>query len=118
MCILRQSPADPERECSPCLLGLLEARYAETHLAIAQRPSQFGVVAMLDGGLDPAKWLEARHRVSLSRGHRYEKIDAHSASFWAATNRGGDGVSLGLLERQRVKNWLHRAYDEIARLDP
>ncbi|MEO8259966.1 MAG: mobilization protein [Acidobacteriota bacterium] len=48
-----------------------------------------------------------------------QKIDAHNTSFWAASNRGGlDGSTLGLLERQRVKNWLHKAYEEIARLDP
>jgi hypothetical protein len=46
-----------------------------------------------------------------------QKIDAHSTSFWAATNRGQDG-SLGLLERQRVKNWLHKAYDQIDRVTP
>jgi hypothetical protein len=48
-----------------------------------------------------------------------QKIDAHNTSFWAASNRGGkDGAALGLLERQRVRNWLHRAYDEITRIDP
>jgi len=48
-----------------------------------------------------------------------QKIDAHNTSFWAATNRGGkDGSGLGLLERQRVKTWLHRAYGEIERLNP
>src|SRR5580704_7890442 len=48
-----------------------------------------------------------------------QKIDAHSTSFWAASNRGGkDGSALGLLERQRVKSWLHKAYEEIGRLDP
>lgn len=48
-----------------------------------------------------------------------QKIDAHNASFWAASQRGGkDGSPLGLLERQRVKTWLHRAYEEIARVDP
>ena len=46
-----------------------------------------------------------------------QKIDAHSTSFWAATNRGQDGA-LGLLERQRVKNWLHKAYDQIGRVAP
>jgi hypothetical protein len=48
-----------------------------------------------------------------------QKIDAHSTSFWAASNRGGkDGSALGLLERQRVKSWLHRVYEEISRVDP
>ena len=47
-----------------------------------------------------------------------QKIDAHSTSFWAATNRGGkDGAALGILERQRVKQWLQKAYAEIDRLD-
>src|ERR1700681_1742977 len=48
-----------------------------------------------------------------------QKIDAHSTSFWAASNRRGkDGSALGLLERQRVKNWLHGVYEEIGRLGP
>ena len=48
-----------------------------------------------------------------------QKIDAHSTSFWAASNRGSKGGSaLGLLDRQRVKNWLHWTYEEIGRLDP
>jgi hypothetical protein len=47
-----------------------------------------------------------------------QKIDAHNSSFWAASQRGGkDGLAFGLLERQRVKNWLRAAYDEIDRLD-
>jgi len=46
-----------------------------------------------------------------------QKIDAQSTSFWAATNRTGNGGSpLGLLERQRVKNWLHTTYRELDRL--
>lgn len=45
------------------------------------------------------------------------KIDQQSASFWAALNHPDRGtVGLGLLERQRVKIWLNRAYDEIAKL--
>ena len=44
------------------------------------------------------------------------KIDAHSMSFWAAVNNA-DHSGVGLLERQRVKVWLNRAYDEIARLN-
>ena len=48
-----------------------------------------------------------------------QKIDTHSTSFWAASNRRGkDGSALGLLKRQRVKNWLHGVYEEIGRLGP
>jgi hypothetical protein len=46
-----------------------------------------------------------------------QRIDQHSASFWAAVNhRDTAGNGLGLLERQRVKVWLQRAYQEIDRL--
>ena len=44
------------------------------------------------------------------------KIDATSSSFWAATKSGIEH-ELGLLERQRVKLWLKRAYQEIDTLD-
>lgn len=72
------------------------------------------------GTLARAKELGAK-TVALRRlqDATMQKIDAHSTSFWAASNRGGkDGSALGLLERQRVKNWLHRVYEEIGRLDP
>jgi hypothetical protein len=72
------------------------------------------------GALARAKELGARV-IKLRRlpDSTMQKIDAHSTSFWAASNRGSkDGSALGLLERQRVKNWLHRTYEEIGRLDP
>jgi len=48
-----------------------------------------------------------------------QKIDASNTSFWAAANRGEtSGAPFGLLERQRVKNWLHRSYEAIDRVGP
>ena len=43
------------------------------------------------------------------------KIDHISASFWAAANNTDQtlGPTLGLLERQRVKTWLNRTYDQL-----
>lgn len=38
------------------------------------------------------------------------KIDAQSASFWAAINNRHGADALGLLERQRVKSWLKNTY--------
>jgi hypothetical protein len=46
-----------------------------------------------------------------------QKIDSHSSSFWAATSADRTGTGLGLMERQRVKVWLRRAYDEIDALE-
>ena len=46
-----------------------------------------------------------------------QKIDRQSASFWAAINHPDRAAAgLGMLERQRVKVWLHRAYGELAKL--
>ena len=43
-----------------------------------------------------------------------QKIDALSTSFWAAVHHPDRAATgLGLLERQRVKTWLQRAYAEI-----
>jgi hypothetical protein len=72
------------------------------------------------GTLNRAKELGAKV-VTLGRlqDSTMQKIDAHGTSFWAASQRGNqDPSALGLLERQRVKNWLHRVYEEIGRLDP
>ncbi|HXZ07038.1 MAG TPA: mobilization protein [Paraburkholderia sp.] len=47
-----------------------------------------------------------------------QKIDRQSASFWAAVNHPDRAsTGLGLLERQRVKVWLHRAYAELDKLE-
>jgi hypothetical protein len=57
--------------------------------------------------------------VQLKRLHEVSmiKIDASSASFWAAANKGdGDTSGLGILERQRVKVWLRNAFSELAKL--
>jgi hypothetical protein len=43
-----------------------------------------------------------------------QKIDRQSASFWSAVNHPDRAATgLGLLERQRVKVWLHRTYEEL-----
>jgi hypothetical protein len=46
-----------------------------------------------------------------------KKIDAHSASFWAAASHPErEATGLGLMERQRVKMWLKHAYGELETL--
>ncbi len=44
------------------------------------------------------------------------KIDRQNASFWAALNHPAGADALGLLERQRVKNWLKKTYDTFETL--
>jgi hypothetical protein len=46
-----------------------------------------------------------------------QKIDARSISFWSAINSPDKAATgLGLLERQRVRTWLVKAYSEIGPL--
>ncbi len=44
------------------------------------------------------------------------KIDRLNASFWAAVHQRGGEHALGLLERQRVKIWLAKTYDDLGRI--
>ena len=39
------------------------------------------------------------------------KIDRQNASFWAAIHRKDGDDALGMLERQRVRNWLKKTYE-------
>lgn len=62
--------------------------------------------------LEKALTLGARV-VNLAQLHEasMRKIDRQNASFWAALNCRTGLDALGLLERQRVKNWLKKTYD-------
>ncbi|MFL6548731.1 MAG: mobilization protein [Povalibacter sp.] len=72
------------------------------------------------GLLDRANELKAEV-ISIKRLSEgaMNKIDAHSSSFWAATQtEHKDASSLGILERQRVRSWLKGAYAELERIQP
>jgi hypothetical protein len=62
--------------------------------------------------LEKALTLGARV-ITLSQLHEasMRKIDRQNASFWAALNNRSGPDGLGLLERQRVKTWLKKAYE-------
>lgn len=51
--------------------------------------------------------------VTLAQLHEasMRKIDRQNTSFWAAIHRRSDEDGLGILERQRVKNWLRKSYE-------
>ena len=65
--------------------------------------------------LDRARALGARVvRLRKLQDAAMRKIDASSASFWAAARPGEkDAAGLGLMERQRVRTWLKGAYQEL-----
>jgi hypothetical protein len=81
--------------------------------------ADFGILES-SGALARAKAVSAEV-VSLRRLQEatMQKIDAQNTSFWAASHRSDGGQStLGLLERQRVKHWLQKAYAELDRIAP
>jgi hypothetical protein len=113
---------DSGRDSADLLAKLLDQFGNRLPLVVALNEVRGGDFTILEssGALARAKELGAS-AITIRRlqDTTMQKIDAHDTSFWAASNRGGkDGSPLGLLERQRVKNWLHKAYEEIARLDP
>jgi hypothetical protein len=71
------------------------------------------------GQLERAVGLGAKV-ISIKRLHDavVQKIDTRNSSFWAARHSSAlDGPGLGLMERQRLKLWLHHAYGEIAKAE-
>ncbi len=81
------------------------------------RGDQFDIL-QASGQLERAKSLGAVIvTVRKLQDSTIQKIDAHSSSFWAATQQTEKAATgLGLLERQRVKNWLNKAYQQFDQL--
>jgi len=112
---------DSGRDSADLLAKLLDQFGGRLPLVVVLNEVRGGDFTILEssGALARAKELGAT-AIGIRRlqDTTMQKIDAHNTSFWAASNRGGrDGSPLGLLERQRVKNWLFKAYEEIARVD-
>lgn len=108
---------DAGRDSVDLLKRLLDVFGARLNLVLvlnAIRGDRFDILAE-SGERERAEQLGAR---VMALGHlpdaTMQKIDARSTSFWAAVNHA-EG-NLGLLERQRVKVWLNRAYDQLDRL--
>lgn len=112
---------DSGRDSADLLAKLLDQFGGRLPLVVVLNAVRGGDFAILEasGTLERAKALGATViAVGRLQDSTMRKIDAHNTSFWAASNRGNkDGASLGILERQRVRNWLHRAYEDIARVD-
>jgi len=113
---------DAGRDSAELLVKLLDQYGERLPLVVVLNEVRGGDFGILEssGALARAKAAGAAIvRLGRLQDATMQKIDAHSTSFWAASNRaaGKDASSLGLLERQRVKTWLTRAYDDLARVD-
>ncbi len=112
---------DSGRDSADLLAKLLDRFGDRLPLVVVLNAVRGGDFSILEtsGALDRAKELGATV-ITLGRlqDSTMQRIDAHNTSFWAASTRGNkDGASLGLLERQRVKYWLQKAYDEVDRVE-
>lgn len=113
---------DSGRDSVDLLARLLDRFGQRLHYVLVKnqlRGDDFGQLER-SGQLERALGLGARV-LEIRRLHDsvVQKIDARNASFGTAKQTSAiDGPGLGLMERQRLKMWLHHAYAEIARIGP
>jgi hypothetical protein len=101
------------------LLDRFESRLSYVVVLNQLRGDNFDILGA-SGQLERAKALNATViAIRRLRDAAMTRIDANSASFWAATQpEDKGGLRLGILERQRVKSWLKSTYEAIAQADP
>ena len=113
---------DTGRDSASLLVKLIDEFGARVPIVVVLNEvhgSDFGILES-SGALARAK-AAAAEVISIRRLQEatMQKIDAQNTSFWAASHRSDGGQStLGLLERQRVKYWLQKAYAELDRIAP
>ncbi len=106
---------DSGRDSVDLLKKLLDRFGSRLNYVLVQNHIRGDNFDILESSGEKKRALELHARiVQIKRLHEASmvKIDSHSSSFWAATQRA-DEHALGILERQRVKLWLKHAYGEI-----
>ena len=106
--------ADAGKDSVDLLGRLLETYGAGPNYFVLKNQGRGTDFSQLEQSAAMEKALQLGARV-LTLGQLQEasmrKIDRQNASFWAALNRPTGTDTLGLLERQRVKNWLKKTYE-------
>ena len=105
---------DSGRDSVDLLGRLLDTLPEGTRLVLVRNEVRGDRFELLDASPQLARALEAGAKVVTLRKlpeSTMQKIDTLGTSFWAAVNHPDRAATgLGLLERQRVKTWLQRAY--------
>ena len=113
---------DSGRDSVDLLQRLLDRFGQRLHYVLVCNELRGDDFSMLErsGQLDRAMGLGAKVvRVRRLHDAVIQKIDARNASFWSAGHvSGAEGPGLGLMERQRLKMWLHHAYGQVAQAEP
>ncbi len=108
--------ADAGNDSVDLLDKLLDTYGAGPNYLIVKNMGRGTDFSQLDNSATLAKALELGAKVvTLAQLHEgsMRKIDRQNVSFWAAINSRSDTDSLGLLERQRVRNWLKKTYESF-----
>ena len=108
---------DVGRDSVDLLARLLDQFGSRLHYVLVRNQLRGDDFSQLDKSGEQARALAFGAQV-ISIKHLHDpvvqKIDAANASFWSAKhNAAKDGISLGLMERQRLKMWLSHAMGEI-----
>lgn len=108
--------ADAGKDSVELLDRLLDTYGAGPNYLIVKNMGRGSDFSQLENSPAMARALEMGARiVTLAQLHEasMRKIDRQNASFWAAIHNRTEEDALGLLERQRVKNWLKKTYESL-----
>ena len=108
--------ADAGKDSVDLLDRLLDAYGEGPNYLIVKNLGRGTDFSQLEASPAMARALEMGARiVTLAQLHEgsMRKIDRQNASFWAALHNRSEADALGLLERQRVKNWLRKSYESF-----
>jgi hypothetical protein len=108
--------ADAGKDSVDLLDRLLDAYGEGPNYLIVKNLGRGTDFSQLEASPAMARALEMGAKiVTLAQLHEasMRKIDRQNASFWAAIHNRSEDDALGLLERQRVKNWLRKSYESF-----
>ena len=108
--------ADAGKDSVDLLDRLLDAYGEGPNYLIVKNMGRGTDFSQLEASPAMARALEMGAKiVTLAQLHEgsMRKIDRQNASFWAALHNRSEADALGLLERQRVKNWLRKSYESF-----
>jgi MinD superfamily P-loop ATPase len=111
--------ADAGKDSVDLLAKLIDTFGAAPNYVIVKNLGRGSDFSQLEQSSALQKSLQLGARVvslGLLQEASMRKIDRQNASFWAALNHPAGADALGLLERQRVKNWLKKTYDTFEAL--
>ena len=108
--------ADAGKDSVDLLDRLLDAYGAGPNYLIVKNMGRGTDFSQLEASPAMAKALSLGAKVvTLAQLHEasMRKIDRQNVSFWAAIHNRSETDALGMLERQRVKNWLRKSYESF-----